>query len=271
MRRNKLLNLIDQNRGRGYFKAESTDTGNVMYVYDVILASDSDADWWGGVSAESFVKALAAMTGDVDIRINSPGGDVFGAQAMYNAVKAYDRGTITAYIDGFAASAASTLAIAADKTILSGEGAMVMIHKAWTIQIGNADDFRAEADLLDKIDANLARQYAAKSGKSEADILAMLDKGDTWLSAQETVDLGLADEIASGKVSNTSAPKWDLSAYGKGERAPGNSLTLKLDATEFRQMLDDALADINNTAANDDDADARDRRVRETEMRLRGL
>ena len=79
MQRNKLLNLLAANRRRGEFKAEASQAGNTIYLYDAIVASEAEAQWFGGVAADSFVKALRGMTGDVSLRINCPGGDVFAA------------------------------------------------------------------------------------------------------------------------------------------------------------------------------------------------
>jgi ATP-dependent Clp protease protease subunit len=110
MRPLKLLNLLKANAKRGEFRAE----GNTIYLYDVIVACDADAEWFGGVSAESFVKTLSAMSGDVNLHINSPGGDVFAGVAMAQAIRSYD-GKVVAHIDGLAASAASAVAVAATK------------------------------------------------------------------------------------------------------------------------------------------------------------
>jgi hypothetical protein len=95
-------------------------------------------------------------------------------------------------------------------------GAFMMIHKAWTIGMGNADDMLASAELLEKIDGTLAETYAAKSG-GEASAFADLMRAETWFTAQEAVDAKLADEIT------TKAPKaqaaWDLTAYGTAPAA----------------------------------------------------
>jgi ATP-dependent Clp protease protease subunit len=150
----KLLNLFARNAKKGEFKAE----GNTIFIYDVIVASEADAEWFGGVAADTFARTLKGMEGDVDLRINSPGGDVFGAKAMAQAIRDYP-GQVTAHVDGVAASAATFLTAVADKTIMA-PGSLQMIHKAWTIAIGNADDFVAVADLLDKIDGTIVDAYA---------------------------------------------------------------------------------------------------------------
>jgi ATP-dependent protease ClpP protease subunit len=207
---NKLRRLLASNARRGSFRAE----GDTLYIYDVIVASDDDAEWIGGVSAETIVKQIRAMTGPIILRINSPGGDVFAARAIQAAMEAHD-GEIVAHVDGYAASAASLIAVAADRCVMAS-GAFMMIHKAWTIGMGNADDMLASAELLEKIDGTLAETYAAKSG-GEAAAFADMMRAETWFTAQEAVDAKLADEITAKAPKAQAA--WDLTAYGTAPAA----------------------------------------------------
>ena len=210
--RPNLLNLYKANARRGQFRAEA----NTLFVYDIIVGSDSDAEWFGGVSPEAFTRALRAMTGPVSVRINSPGGDVFAGRAMAQAMREYP-GEITAHVDGVAASAASLLAVTPARCIMA-PGSMLMIHQAWTIGLGNAGDFRQTADLLAKIDLTIADDYAAKSGKPAEDFAALM-AAETWFTPAEAMAMGLADEIAADP--RAAAPearveaRWDLSAYAR--------------------------------------------------------
>lgn len=208
---NSLRRLLASNARRGSFRAE----GSTLYIYDVIVASDADAEWLGGVSAETIVKQIRDASGPITLRINSPGGDVFAARAIQSAIEAHD-GEVLAVVDGYAASAASLIAVAADRCVMAS-GAFMMIHKAWTIALGNSDELMESASLLEKIDGSLAETYAAKAG-GESTTYADLMRAETWFTAQEAVDAGLADEIAA------KAPKaegrWDLSAYA---RAPSET------------------------------------------------
>jgi ATP-dependent Clp protease protease subunit len=207
----KLLNLFARNAKKGEFRAE----GNTIFVYDVIVASEADAEWFGGVPADAFAQVLSGMSGDVDLRINSPGGDVFGAKAMAQAIRQYP-GQVTAHVDGVAASAATFLTAVADKTIMA-PGSLQMIHKAWTLAIGNSDDLTAVADLLNKIDGTIIEAYATaanRRGVKPADFAQMM-QAETWLTAQEAIELGLADEQSAEKAK--AKLRWDLSAY---EHAP---------------------------------------------------
>jgi ATP-dependent protease ClpP protease subunit len=156
---NKLRALLASNKKLGSFRAE----GNTIYLYDMIVADDFEAEWWGGISPSGFIEQLKQMKGDVAIRVNSPGGDVFGAVAICQAMREYD-GAITVHVDGYAASAASVIAVAAPKVIMA-PGSFMMIHNAWTVAIGNADDMLSTAELLDKVDGSIAESYASKSGK----------------------------------------------------------------------------------------------------------
>lgn len=213
MHRNKLLNLLAANARKGEFRAE----GNTIYLYDVIVSSKAEAEWFGGVDAESFVHALRGMTGDVAVRINSPGGDVFGAKAMAQAIREYP-GTVTAHVDGYAASAATFLTSAADKTVMAA-GAMLMIHKAWSIAMGNSDDFMSTAALLDKIDGTIAETYAAaaEARGAEPQDFAALMAAETWLTGEEAISAGLADEVIVESVKAFAA--WDLSVYDNAPAA----------------------------------------------------
>jgi ATP-dependent Clp protease protease subunit len=228
MMHRKLLNLLARNAKKGEFRAETSAEGNTIYIYDVIVASEADAEWFGGIAADTFVRALKGMTGDVALRINSPGGDVFGAKAMAQAIREYGAGKVTAHVDGYAASAATFLTSVADATVMS-QGSMLMIHKAWTFALGNADDFKATAVLLDKIDGTIAETYAGaatRRGIEPADFVALM-ASETWLTADEAIALGLADEQAED------APKaqvaWDLSAYDHAPKADTTTVTVTVD------------------------------------------
>ena len=211
----QLHRLIQANRGRGAFRAE----GNRLVVYDVIVASDSDAAWMGGISAETFARELRAMAGDVELRINSPGGDVFAARAMAQAMREHP-GKITAYVDGVAASAASLLAVSASETVMA-PGAMMMIHEAWTIALGNKGDFLATAALLEKIDASIVETYQAKAGGDPAEWAALM-AAETWYTAAEAVEAGLADRLAQDKPAAAQAA-WDLGVYDNAPAGQGQA------------------------------------------------
>jgi ATP-dependent Clp protease protease subunit len=210
--RNRLLNLLKANaaKGRGA-QAE----GNIVYLYDYIAGSEAEAQWFGGISAEGFTRQLGQMSGDVEIRIDSPGGDVFGGRAIAQAIRDYP-GQVTCRIDGLAASAASYIAIAGDK-VTAAPGAFLMIHRSWTLAMGNCGDLTATAGVLEKIDGTIAASYAAKAGESDTDWLALMD-AETWLTGAEAQALGLVDEVLSEQATKAQGRvAWDLAAF---EHAP---------------------------------------------------
>ncbi len=152
-------------------------------------------DFFGeGVTQTSIRRQLegAAPGEDLLLRVNSPGGLVFEAQAIRSVLSDH-AGRIDVQVDGLAASAASYIAMLGEKITMT-EGAMMMIHNPWSSVLGTAADMRVEADLLDKIGENIAASYSVKSSMSiEAAIEAM--EAETWFTAEEAVAAGLADEV----------------------------------------------------------------------------
>ncbi len=153
----------------------------------------------GGVTAVSFVRALRDADGeDVTIHINSSGGSVFDANTMAEALRGY-KGHTTASIEGLAASAASYFALTADDVVIN-PSALMMIHNPWDIEIGDAEDMRKKADMLDKARSTISGQYARKTGRTVDEIEGLMD-AETWFTAQEAVEFGLADRMSdSGPI-----------------------------------------------------------------------
>lgn len=227
--KNRLRALLSANAKRGSFRAE----GNTIYIYDMIVGDDFEAEWWGGISPTAFIKALSAIKGDATIRINSPGGDVFGAVAICQAMREHD-GQITVHVDGYAASAASVIAVAAPKVIMA-PGSFMMIHNAWTIAIGNSEDMLSTASLLDKVDGSISESYAAKSGADVEKFRNFMAK-ETWFTAAEAVEAGLADAVADDKPK--AVAKWDMSAFEAApavEQADEQVSTLTDETTTIHQ------------------------------------
>jgi ATP-dependent Clp protease protease subunit len=203
---NPLLKLLALNKDKAQpIKAVTEGDEATIYVYDVIVSDE----YWGGVAAESFVKLLNSLTAPIiHVRVNSPGGDVFAARSMVAAIREH-KSKIIVHIDGYAASAATFLVIAADESYIS-EGGMFMIHNAWTIAAGNSNDFLTTADLLERLDQTLRTQYGEKSGEDVEQIKSWMD-AETYFFGQEAVDAGFVDGIA--EVTPKNHIKWDFSAY----------------------------------------------------------
>jgi len=150
--------------------------------------------FWG-TDAKTFIAQLdaaAASATEVIVAVNSPGGDVFDAFAIYNALRRY-AGKVTARVDGVAASAAGLVVMAGDQVVMP-ENAMLMIHNPWTIALGSAADLRSTADMMDKARDGILAAYRRKSGQSDEELTAMMD-AETWLTALEAQSLGFCDVI----------------------------------------------------------------------------
>ena len=176
-------------------KAKANDTAEIS-IYDEI-------GFWG-VSAASFAHDLKDCGNNIkqiNLHIHSPGGDVFDGIAIYNLLKNHPA-NVTVYIDGLAASMASVIAMAGNEVIMP-ENAMMMIHKPWGIQGGDAEDMRKYADLLDKVENTLIPAYANKTGKTPEELAEMLS-AETWLNGKECVEQGFADKLAEPLVAMAS-------------------------------------------------------------------
>jgi len=172
---------------KNWYSICALNEGAEISIYDEIGAY--------GVSAKAFMADLGKLPdkAPLTLRLNSPGGSVFDAVAIYNALQRH-AGNVTVSIDGIAASAASYIAMAGDEIIMP-ENAFLMIHDPSGMVMGTSADMRAMAEALDKIGASLLRGYAAKSGKTEKDIAKLMAK-ETWLDAAEALDIGFADTMA---------------------------------------------------------------------------
>lgn len=212
-----LTQLLASNKSRPerlpQSKIVAADDETTIYLYDAIVADEDTARWWGGVSAEALVPAIRAIkSGTIHLRINSPGGDVLAAQAICQAIR--ETGAkVVAHVDGYAASAATVIATAADEVEIA-PGGFYMIHNAWTWAMGNAGEMTATATLLSKIDGSMAAQYARKSGMKLEDVRSAMD-AETWYTADEAVAAGLVDRLAEGKKAEAS---WNMSAYAKAPK-----------------------------------------------------
>ena len=169
-----------------WYAIRARGTGAEVAIYDEIGAY--------GVSAKGFLAELGALPEGtpVDLRLNSPGGSVFDAVAIHNALQRHE-GTVTVWIDGIAASAASYVAMAGDEIVMP-ENAFLMIHDPAGLVMGTAEDMRAMAEALDKVKGSLVSGYAAKSGRTPEEVSA-LRAAETWFDASDAVAQGFADRL----------------------------------------------------------------------------
>ena len=156
----------------------------------------SDTSWYDDeITPRLFAEELKALGGKaLTVRVNSPGGDVFAAQSIYNQLKTYS-GHITMRIDGLAASAATIVTCAGD-TVIMPTNALYMIHNPATYAWGNAEEMRTAADVLDTVRQTIINVYQKRTGENlTAEELAAMMDDETWLTAEEALAYGFVDQI----------------------------------------------------------------------------
>jgi ATP-dependent protease ClpP protease subunit len=170
-----------------------------LHLYDAIGG-------WDGIMAIDVVKALADMTGDLDVHVNSGGGSIFEGSAIFNAIAGYTGGKKIGFNDGVAASAGSFILMACDEVVVA-DNAVTMIHDGAAPVFGTPSELRDMADVLDMLSDNIAKMYARKTGGSAAEWREIMSDGDTWYNAQEAVDAGLADRVVGATEEETEDTK----------------------------------------------------------------
>lgn len=153
---------------------------------------DEESFWGDEVTPKAFREELEADSGDITVWINGPGGNVFAAAEIYTMLRDY-QGAVTVKIDAIAASAASVIAMAGNKVLMSPV-AMLMIHDPSTIAMGNARDMEKAISTLNEVKESIINAYAFKTGLTHSRI-AKLMENETWMNAKKVVELGFADEI----------------------------------------------------------------------------
>lgn len=198
-----------------------------LYLYDVI-----SADW--GISAVQVIDAIDQAKGSevLTLYINSPGGDVFEARAIMAALSRFDGKTV-AQIDSLCASAATSIALACNEVYMA-EGALFMIHNASGAVWGDKTAMRDTADLLQKVELSIITDYTQKTGKTDAEIAALMD-AETWMTAQEALANGFIDSVTNPKSKPSNS--WNLAAFRNAPaHAPAPSQT-QANANRLRLAL----------------------------------
>lgn len=194
-------------------RAEAGDDHAEILIYSPIGKSY----WEETVEAKKFVEEINDLdVSTIALRINSPGGSVFDGTAIFNAIVRH-KATVTTYIDGLAASIASVIALAGDKVVMA-DNAMFMIHNPWTVAVGNSDDMRKTAEVLDKIRDVMVRVYDKKASL-EADAIRDAMAEETWYDADEALEAGFVDEVVDGR-DISAISHFDASALGSFAHAP---------------------------------------------------
>lgn len=154
------------------------------------IAEDSWFD--DDVTPQMFKEELMDGSGNITVWINSPGGDCVAAAQIYNMLREY-KGDVTVKIDGIAASAASVIAMAGDKVLMSPVS-MMMIHNPMTIAFGDSGEMQRAIDMLSSVKDSIINAYELKTGLSRVKLAHLMDS-ETWMDANKAIELGFADEI----------------------------------------------------------------------------
>lgn len=192
----------EQKQTKYCFRQEAGSHVHQLYIYDDV-SEYGTFDWWtweyeeSKTSAEYFRKALAEIpeTDTIELHINSYGGSVKEGVAIYNQLKQKKCKEIVAYVDGFAYSIASIILQAADRRVM-GLGTSLLIHNMWLAVAGNAEDLRKAADDLDVLMESNRQIYMEKVNITEDELIEMLN-AETYLTPQQAVEMGFADEVNS--------------------------------------------------------------------------
>lgn len=167
------------------------EDGETELYLEGTIASESWFD--DDVTPEEFKAELKKANGNIRVVINSPGGDCVAASVIYTALMEYPH-DVTVFITGLAASAASVIAMAGTKVVMSPT-AMMMIHNPWTLAIGDKEEMKKAAHLLDEVKESIVNAYEIKTGLPRQKIETLMDN-ETWFSAHKAKELGFCDEVA---------------------------------------------------------------------------
>jgi ATP-dependent protease ClpP protease subunit len=191
---NPALRPVGQVPGLALHARVSAEAPAELLIYGPIT---NGGIWGEGISASDVAAVLReAGAGPVNVRINSPGGDVFQGVAIHSLLARHP-GTVTTYVDGLAASAASFIMLAGDRIVVA-RNAMVMIHDGMTGAYGNSATLKRSAELLEKVSENIADMYAERAGEDAPhwrNLMTVNGEDGTWYTGTEAFASGLVDEV----------------------------------------------------------------------------
>ena len=225
---------------------DQTETSERTLFLNGTIAEESWFD--DDVTPQLFKDELMSGSGNITVWINSPGGDCVAAAQIYNMLMDY-KGDVTVKIDGIAASAASVIAMAGTKVLVSPVS-MLMIHNPMTAAFGNSDEMQKAIEMLGSVKDSIINAYEIKTGLSRAKLSHLMD-AETWMDANKAVELGFADEIMqrSMETENTAVPTVSM-LYSKANVV--NSLMEKIAAkcaiqpkAETKHRADDLMERLN--------------------------
>jgi ATP-dependent protease ClpP protease subunit len=216
------------------FKIENSGDTTKIYILGAIGGYD-------GIHAEDLVPEIHKIKSNkIDVHVNSMGGDVFQATSIFNALQE-NTAFKTAYVDGYAASAASYLIQAADEIVM-GTGTQMMIHDAEGGYQGNVSGIDAFKSLLDSVSNSIAEFYAKRSGKPASEWRKKM-KSETWYTAEEAVAAGLADRVAGGSMNPANKINMQLALTNSGYKYKGRENAPDPEIASNSNTLTDVLTD----------------------------
>ncbi len=184
-----------------------------------------------------FRNELNQGTGDITIWINSPGGDCIAAAQIYNMLMDY-KGNVTVKIDGIAASAASVIAMAGTKVLISPV-AMLMIHNPATIAMGDHNDMQKAIEMLDEVKESIINAYEIKTGMSRNKIARLMEE-ETWMNANKAIELGFADAVLDRSINSETILPSPGNLYS--EKQVTNVLLNKIHAKRPERNVSDLMS-----------------------------
>lgn len=213
MQQHKSLLTAQASSGKVLSATNRINAAGELLLYGAI------GDWWEGLDAATVVRELEDRneSGPLKVRIHSEGGYITEGLAIYNALKNSAR-EVHVQIDGIAASMASVIAMAGDQIVIP-ENAYLMIHKPWNVAMGDAEELRRTADVLDQLENTLVNIYSERTGLSPEALRPML-AAETWIDGTAAVEQGFADEL---QAPLKAAAQIDLSKFAN---APVNATQL---------------------------------------------
>lgn len=216
-----------------YYALETNGDTADLYIFGNITsdprrASDEDRPEKNAFSIVNELKGVTAK--NINVHINSMGGDVSEGLAIYNTLKNSGK-TVTTFCDGFACSVASVVFMAGSERVMSKES-LLMIHNAWMITAGNADQLRKDADDLEKISETMSNAYLEGTNISKDELKTLL-ANETWIPADEAKEYGFATKVSGGEESDS--PKMSAMASVKAK------LTMPDIATKVSEKVIEAL------------------------------
>lgn len=181
-------------------ETQETVTERTLFLNGTI----AEESWFDDdVTPQIFKDELNSGSGDITVWINSPGGDCIAAAQIYNMLMDY-KGNVTVKVDGIAASAASVIAMAGTKVLVSPVS-MLMIHNPMTVAFGNSAEMQKAIDMLDSVKDSILNAYEIKTGLSRAKLSHLMD-AETWMDANKAIELGFADELMQRSAATDEVP-----------------------------------------------------------------